>query len=287
MTIPARPTVLPAAPPPQTVIAPDGIHLATYDFEPVGAAVGATVGTAVGATADSAPVVVCIHGFASSATMNWVQTGWVRSLTRAGFRVIAFDQRGHGLSAKPHHPESYSMTRLVDDLLAVLDTYLLDEVALVGYSLGARVSWHAARELETRVSMAVLGGIPDGDPLTRFSLDAARAFVTAGTPIEDRLTSTYLTMAAGISGNDLGALVDLVEGMRGESQPDAAHPPRQPLLFATGTDDPIIGGSRALAAAAAHGEFFEIPSRNHFSAPMSRPFRERALTFLQDGLPPS
>jgi pimeloyl-ACP methyl ester carboxylesterase len=256
------------APLPRLVVAPDGTNIATYDFEP----------TVYGDS--EAPVVIAIHGFASSATLNWVQSGWVRSLTRAGFRVVSFDQRGHGASDKPHHPDSYSMELLVGDLLTVLDTYLLDEVAVVGYSLGARVGWHAALELPTRVTSAVLGGIPDGDPLTRFRLDDAREFIASGTPVEDRLTTTYLSMAGGIEGNDLTALVDLVAGMRGGTQPDPSNPPAQPLLFATGTDDPIIEGSRALAASAPRGEFFEIPGRTHFNAPTSRPFRDRSLAFL-------
>ncbi len=243
----------------------DGIRIATYEF---------------GEDQD-APVVVALHGFASSATANWVHTGWVRQLERAGYRVVALDQRGHGASDKPHRPESYSMELLVSDLLAVMDTYLLDEVSLVGYSLGARVSWHASLELPTRVIRAVLGGIPDGDPLTRFRVDEARRFIADGEPVEDRLTEAYLTMARGIEGNDLTALVALVEGMRGGAQPDPANPPSQPLLFATGSEDRILEASRSLAASAPRGEFYEIPGRNHFNAPTSRAFRDRALEFLK------
>jgi pimeloyl-ACP methyl ester carboxylesterase len=257
-------TLIPETPSPRSVIAADGTRIATYEF---------------GDDPD-APVAVALHGFASSATVNWVQTGWIRQLGRAGFRVVALDQRGHGASDKPHRPESYSMELLVGDLLTVMDTYLLDEVSLVGYSLGARVTWHAALELPNHVARGVLGGIPDGDPLTRFRIDEAVAFITEGTPVEDRLTRAYVDMASGIPGNDLTALVALVEGMRGGAQPDPADPPQQPLLFATGSDDRIIEASRALAAAAPHGEFFEIPGRNHFNAPTSKPFRDRAVEFL-------
>ncbi|MBK4346120.1 alpha/beta fold hydrolase [Lacisediminihabitans sp. G11-30] len=241
----------------------DGLRLATYDFGD-----------------QDAPAVLAVHGFASSGLMNWQQTGWTRDLLRAGFRVIAYDQRGHGASDKPEDPAQYTMELLVSDLLAVLDGYLLDEVALVGYSLGARVSWHASIELPTRVTRAVLGGIPGGDPLTRFRLDEARRFIADGTAVTDRLTDTYLSMAAGIPGNDLSALVALVEGMRGGLQPDPADPPQQPLLFATGSDDPIFDASRDLAAAVPNGEFFDIVGRNHFTAPPARPFRDRAVEFL-------
>jgi pimeloyl-ACP methyl ester carboxylesterase len=257
-------SLIPDAPPPRAVLTPDGLSMATYEF---------------GEDPD-APVVFALHGFASSAIANWQRTGWVRELERAGYRVVAMDLRGHGASTKPHDPAAYTMSALVSDVRAVLDTYLLDDVAFVGYSLGARVGWHAALELPVHINRAVFGGIPDGDPLTRFRVDEAKAFLESGTPIEDRLTRAYLDMASGVPGNDLTALVALVEGMRGGAQPDRANPPEQPLLCATGSDDRILEASRALAAAAPAGEFFEIPGRNHFNAPTSRAFRDAALDFL-------
>lgn len=266
------PSLLPESPEPRLVMSSDGLELATYEY---------VEGSAD--TAADAPVVLAVHGFASSAWANWSATGWTRELTRAGFRVIALDQRGHGASSTPHDPSAYRMEALVDDVLTVLDTYLLDEVDYVGYSLGARVGWHAALELPTRIRRAVLGGVPDATPLTRFQVDQARAYIADGTPVADRLTQAYLTMAERIRGNDLAALVSLVEGMRGGPVPDADDPPRQPLLFATGSDDPILEGSKALAAAAPGGEFLEIPKRNHFNAPTSRHFREGGIRFLQAG----
>lgn len=255
--------ITPEAPPARQVLTPDGQWIATYDFGDL-----------------DAPVVVAVHGFASSGLLNWHQTGWVRDLLRENYRVIALDLRGHGESSKPHEPEQYSMQVMVSDLLTVLDTYMVNEAALVGYSLGARVAWHASLELPDRVTRAVLGGIPDGDPLTRFRIDEARAHLEQGTAIADRLTAAYVQMASGIRGNDLAALLALVEGMRGGAQPDPENPPQQPLLFATGTEDAILEKSRALAAATPRGRFVEVPGRNHFNAPTSRDFREAAIAFL-------
>ncbi|WP_375400430.1 alpha/beta fold hydrolase [uncultured Amnibacterium sp.] len=257
--------LLAALPEPRTVLATDGLQLATYD-----------TGDADG------PTVVAVHGFASSAYANFAATGWIRELTRAGYRVVAFDQRGHGRSGKPHDPAAYTMATLVADVQTVLDTYLLDDVGFVGYSLGARVGWHLALESPHRVRRAVFGGIPDGDPLTRFRVDQARAFVADGTAVDDRLTDAYLTMASTIAGNDLPALIALVEGMRGSPQPDRANPPLQPILFATGSADRILPASRALAESAPRGEFFEIADRNHFNAPTARSFRDRAVAFLEE-----
>lgn len=258
--------LLPSAPVPRVIAAADGVELAAYDF-----------GDA------AAPVVLAVHGFASSAVANWLDTGWVRDVTRAGYRILAFDQRGHGASGKPHSPASYSIGILSEDVRAVLDAYGLERVRYIGYSLGARVGWQAAHAMERRITRAVLGGIPSGDPLRRFRLDHARDFIARGTEVTDRLTSTYLDMAGRIPGNDLEALVALVEGMRGGPEPGAGNAPTQPLLFATGSEDRILPASRELAETAPNGRFFEIPGRNHFNAPTARPFRMAAIEFLGEG----
>ena len=44
--------------------------------------------------------IVLVHGFASSKDVNWVGTNWITTLTGAGRRVIALDDRGHGQSSK-------------------------------------------------------------------------------------------------------------------------------------------------------------------------------------------
>ncbi|RUR00849.1 alpha/beta fold hydrolase [Labedella endophytica] len=253
-------SIVPPPPEPVFITTPDAVRLAVYDFgEP------------------SAPVVLALHGFASSAVLNWHNAGWTRDLTRAGFRVLALDQRGHGRSGKPRDPARFSTERLAADALAVLDAHLIDDALLLGYSLGARVGWQLARTMPARFPAAVLGGLPAGDPLSGFDLDAARVFAAGGPSVEDRLTRTYIEMAAGITGNDLESLIALVEGMRGGVQPEASAPPIVPLLVAAGDRDPVLDDSRVLAEAAPHGEFLELPDRNHFSAPTSRDFRRAAV----------
>ena len=248
---------------PHMVMASDGVRLATYEF----------------GDDPSAPVVLAVHGFSSSAADNWVATGWVRDLLRAGLRVIAYDQRGHGASGKPHESSAYTMTQLVADLETVIDTWLLDDVAYLGYSLGARVGWFGAIEVPHHVTRAVLGGISDGD-LSGFDLDAARRRARDGSAISDRLTNAYVAVAERNPANDIEALIALIGGMRGDLVLDAAETPQQPVLFATGADDPILGVSRELAAATPRAEFLEIPGRNHFNAPTAGDFRRAGVEFL-------
>jgi len=245
-------------PSPQYVMSAEGRRIATYVWGD-----------------EDAPTLLAVHGFASSCRDNWVNTGWVRDLTRAGFRVLGVDQRGHGASDKPHEATAFSMDALVDDLVRVLDTYLLDTVLYAGYSLGARVGWQLAVQVPEHV--------PDGRPLARLQIEQALAYAVDGTPVEDPVTRNYVTLAERVAGNDLRALVALAEGMRlGDADPDPAHPPTQPILFATGSEDAILERSRLLADATPDGTFVELPGRHHFNAPGSRVFRQAAVGFFTE-----
>src|SRR5262245_8835912 len=70
-----------------------GVRIAYVDLPPPGG--------------DGAPVLL-IHGFASNHAVNWVYPSWTTTLNRAGFRVIAHDNRGHGESDKPYDPAAYT-----------------------------------------------------------------------------------------------------------------------------------------------------------------------------------
>ncbi len=228
------------------------------------------------------PTVVVVHGFASNTKDNWVSTGWVRDLQRAGYRVLALDQRGHGASDKPYEAKDYDLRQLAGDVETVLDTYLVDTAGYVGYSLGARVGWEVLQDFSGRISRGVLGGVPDGVPLGRLDIAQVRALIEEGTPVTDRVTQNYVALTERVPGNDLRALLAIASGMRaaGTVDPDPTRAPAQPVLFATGTEDAIIAGSRALAEASAQGRFLEIPDRHHFNAPGSRVFREAGIAFL-------
>lgn len=252
-------------PDPRYVMVGDGYRIATYSWGE-----------------DSAPTVVVVHGFASSTRDNWVSTGWVRDLLRAGYRVLGLDQRGHGASDKPHRPADYDLRTLAGDVEAVLDAHLVGTAHYVGYSLGARVGWEVAQDLPGRIERVVLGGVPDGIPLARLDLAQATAYVEDATPVQDRVTQNYIALTERVPGNDLRALLAIAGGMRasGNADPDPTRAPEQPILFATGSQDAIIEGSKELAAACPHGRFVTIPDRHHFNAPGSRFFRDAALAFL-------
>src|SRR6476469_11200678 len=103
--------------------------------------------------------IVLVHGFASNKEVNWVQTGWITTLTRAGRRVIALDNRGHGASSKLYDPSAYHSAIMADDVRALLDHLGLARADVMGYSMGARITAFFARAYPTRLRRAVLGGL--------------------------------------------------------------------------------------------------------------------------------
>src|SRR5579872_4441485 len=103
--------------------------------------------------------IVLVHGFASTKEVNWVAPGWVSTLTRAGRRVIALDNRGHGQSSKLYDPAAYHSAIMAQDVRALLDHLALPRADVMGYSMGARIAAFLALADPQRVRAVVLGGL--------------------------------------------------------------------------------------------------------------------------------
>ena len=109
------------------------------------------------------PPVVLIHGWGCSV---YVFRRNMPALADAGFRVIAVDLKGHGLSDKPIAPDEYTIDSLVEHLRDILDALELERPALAGHSLGASLIYHFASRYPGRarclglLSPVGLNGVP-------------------------------------------------------------------------------------------------------------------------------
>jgi len=101
--------------------------------------------------------VVFLHGFPELA-YSWRHQ--VPALAAAGFRAIAFDQRGYGGSSKPAAVDAYSLTHLVDDAVGLLDELDLERATFVGHDWGSIVVWSAALMHPDRVERVVSLNVP-------------------------------------------------------------------------------------------------------------------------------
>jgi pimeloyl-ACP methyl ester carboxylesterase len=102
-----------------------------------------------GEAAGDGPPLVLLHGL-SATRRNVVQGS--RHLLRRGYRLIAYDARGHGASDPA---PSYEYSDLVSDLHGVLARLDLERAALVGSSMGATTAMAFALEHPDRVPALV------------------------------------------------------------------------------------------------------------------------------------
>jgi pimeloyl-ACP methyl ester carboxylesterase len=101
--------------------------------------------------------VVLIHGWLSSAGINWELPG-TSALLAKDHQVIELDMRGHGLSDKPEKEEAYG-PELVEDVVRLLDHLKIKKAHIVGYSMGGIVAANFIAKHPDRVLSGTLGGM--------------------------------------------------------------------------------------------------------------------------------
>jgi pimeloyl-ACP methyl ester carboxylesterase len=225
--------------------------------------------------------VLLIHGFASNHAVNWVNTLWVKTLTGAGYRVIALDNRGHGRSTKLYSPADYDTARMAEDARGLLDHLGIARADVMGYSMGARITAFLALLHPERVRSVLLGGLGihlvEGVGLPLGIADAMEA------PSPDVLGDPMQRMFrvfAEQTGGDLKALAACIRGSRQTLSRDEIGRITAPTLVSVGTKDPIAGSPQALAALMPNAEALDIPGRDHNLAVGDKAHKQGVLDFL-------
>jgi pimeloyl-ACP methyl ester carboxylesterase len=231
---------------------------------------------------EGAPIVL-VHGFASNAQVNWVYPSWVATLTKAGRRVIALDNRGHGASTKLYDPPAYHTTRMAEDVRALLDHLELPRADVMGYSMGARITAFFALAHGSRLRRAVLGGLGShlvqGVGLPESIADALEA--PSLDDVHDRTGRTFRAFAEQTR-SDLAALAACIRGSRQTLTPAEVGTIRAPVLVAVGTKDTVAGSAQELAALLPNGRALDVPDRDHMLAVGDKVFKEAVLSFLAE-----
>ena len=229
---------------------------------------------------DGSPIIL-IHGFASSKAVNWVYPTWVSELKKAGKRVIALDNRGHGDSEKLYDPEQYLIGIMATDVRALMDHLKIERADLMGYSMGSRIAAFLAWSVPERVDRVIFGGlgiglVKGGGP----GENVAHALeVSDPSEITDPVGKTFRTFADQTR-SDRRALAACMRGSRRlMSEADAAAITR-PVLIAVGTKDDIAGSARDLQAIIPKSQVLDIPDRDHMRAVGDRVYKAGVLEFL-------
>lgn len=237
-----------------------------------------------GGTGSGQPTVLLIHGFASSLRVNWADTGWVSTLTGAGYRAVAFDNRGHGRSAKLYDPSDYGAPLMAEDARRLLDHLDVPDAHVMGYSMGARIAAHLALAHPDRVRSLIFGGL---------GINMVRGMAGTG-PIAHALeaesidkvtnpTARTFRAFAEQTGSDLRALAACIRASRDPITAEDLQRLACPVLVAVGEHDVIGGSARALAEKIPGAAAFEIVGRDHMKAVGDKSFKARVLGFLAAG----
>ena len=225
--------------------------------------------------------ILLIHGFASNATVNWLDTGWVRALVRDGRRVIAVDNRGHGASAKLYRPEDYGAPLMAEDMRRLLDHLAIPRADVMGYSMGARIAAFLALAHPARVRSLVFGGL--GWNMVRPMAGTANIAAALLAPtIDDVRNPTARTFRAFAEStrSDLTALATCIRSSREPITAEALATLACPVLVAVGSEDVIGGPAPELARLMPRGEALVIEGRDHMKAVGDRAYKEGVLAFL-------
>jgi len=230
---------------------------------------------------DGDPIVL-VHGFASTKEVNWVYPGWVTVLMRAGRRVIALDNRGHGQSTRLYQPEDYHTVKMAEDVRALLDHLGIARADVMGYSMGARITAYLALDYPDRVRSAILGGLGirlvDGVGLPQSVADALEAPSLAD--VTDPVGRTFRAFAEQTK-SDLKALAACIRGSRQTLSREEAARISVPLMTAVGTRDVVAGSPQELAALIPGAQAFDIEGRDHMLAVGDRAYKDATLKFLE------
>ncbi|MBK5287068.1 MAG: alpha/beta fold hydrolase [Acidimicrobiia bacterium] len=194
------------------------------------------------------PVILLSHGVTLS-VRTWANQ--LRDLADAGFRVVAFDHRGHGASTVG--TSGHTIQNLGDDVRSVIEGMDLREVVIVGHSMGG-IAVQALCIHHPEFARERLAGIVLLSTLARSVLAGNRRIGQATTWIADRLPDS----AAALRARDLGLVITRL-GFGRDPDPRAVEATRQMML------DTHPSTRREAVAALAHLDL--TPHLNEIATP--------------------
>lgn len=202
------------------------------------------------------PAVLLIHGFRQS-TLSWAAQFASELPQRC--RLVAFDLRGHGNSGHPWQPEAYDHARpWADDVARVIEALALKKPLVVGWSFGGNVAMDfATLHPEVPVAGYLLVGTAAGTnaapapppaaasapPRPTASPDLSVNIPAVGASTEFIFRSPRITaeQRAQFSAAAMRVGPWVEQAVARRPRTEAPFVPAQPLVFATGEADPLVG----------------------------------------------
>lgn len=91
-------------------------------------------------------------------------------LAAAGYRAVAVDQRGYGLSSMPERVADYAAGLLAQDIVEIAAALGHDSFSVVGHDWGGIVAWRLATEQPERIRRAAILNAPHPSTLMQHVL---------------------------------------------------------------------------------------------------------------------
>lgn len=102
-------------------------------------------------------MIILLHGFPEF-WRAWEQQ--MHKLAEEGYFVVAPDQRGYHLSAKPSGPASYTMDTLRDDIIGLISHFKREKAVIVGHDWGGAAGWYMALTRPEYISLFIPVNMP-------------------------------------------------------------------------------------------------------------------------------
>ena len=226
--------------------------------------------------------ILLLHGFASSASVNWVGTGWVKRLNGVGYRVIAMDNRGHGESTKFYSPAEYGPDIFASDAFALLDHLEIEQCDVMGYSMGARIVCWMCHCKPKRVRKAVFGGMGVHIFGGRGGNEEIAQALEIGDPSSIMNPgAAEFRKFADITRSDRKALVACIRPSKYRITPEIVSAIQTSVLIAVGSNDEIAGSAQALADQMPNAETLVLQGLDHMKSTGSGSYKNGAIEFLR------
>ncbi len=217
---------------------------------------------------------VLLHGFASTFSHTWGQTGWVDILGDFECAVTEIDLPGHGSSTRATDPESYAS--VVEDVAAMLPR----PTCAVGFSAGADILLRMAIACPDNFERIALLGVGDNvfersDPQS--VIDALEGDVDP----EDVQGRLFLRLAQS-TGNDPKALAAFLRRPRDPIRAVELAGVGCPVLVVLGDRDMVRSADR-LVEALPSATLVSMPGVDHFATPSNFAAIDATMNFLGFG----
>ncbi|HDP34786.1 MAG TPA: alpha/beta hydrolase [Candidatus Hydrogenedentes bacterium] len=242
--------------------------------------------------------VILVHGFAITLGGNWFLPHIFQRLARE-YRVIAFDNRGHGRSTRFYKPEDYG-TRFVEDIIRLMDHLNIEKAHVIGYSLGGFITLKLIEMYPERLlSAAPCGAGWTQDPEKELvisekiatSLEGGTGFLPLlewleppGKPKRKRMIAVINAFMCWLF--DVKAMAAIMRSFHQLMvSEEALRANKVPALAIVGGKDPFCKFAKQLAEVTSNLELVIVPNGDHGTTVISGKTIRALRKFLEEHTP--